>query len=161
MSVEAQRLASKAKKVLAILSGNVPPCIMHTIVATWCNGWHTDRRFQQPTRACVLCDECGGYDEIEHYLICPFMYEAIFSKYSLNVAPRRFGRLLLVDTAHGDDVLLLACILYGIRRSVNILRAKNARATRGELLSRLMESIKVALSYHATLNTYIRTTYSQ
>ena len=55
----------------------LPACVVHSVLITLLNGWHTEARFQ--VSAPCICAECTGKDELLHFLGCTFVRQS-FSK---------------------------------------------------------------------------------
>jgi hypothetical protein len=143
------RYVHSASNALKILGGNVPPCVLHAVLSSWTNSWTTERRFQQDMRDCVLCSSCKGKYEMEHYLVCPFGFQAISRKLRLSPSQNHAARFMLVDPRRSDDTVLMALALYGVRGTVHKLRAQQYRAVPGESQKHIWEQIRIAAAHHA------------
>ena len=42
---DAEVFAKRAKCLLDVIQTHIPPCVLFCLIATWCNGWCTSRRF--------------------------------------------------------------------------------------------------------------------
>ena len=141
--------ACTAVKVLDNLHGKVPPCVLHAVITTWLNAWHTDARYQKEPRPCVLSRHCKGKDTLEHYVVCPTVWNTIFSKLRAKNVPRSRDRFFLLDPSHKDDIVILACIVYSVRRTVHKFRARNDRVCEEESKRYLWEAVKIAAAHNA------------
>ena len=90
---------------------SVPPCVIASLLHSWCNGWCTARRFQQRNVTCVF--GCAhGLDELEHYLVCSALWECASRALSLNPCPRSISRALLLEPQPADSLARLALHNY-------------------------------------------------
>ena len=117
---------------------------------------HTDRRYQNDLRDCVLCTKCKGKDEIEHYLCCPYGFVSICRKLNIKPNPSQLSRVMLVKSDKQDNPVLMSLILYSIRGVVHKLRAKQYRAKPSEITAFLWEQIRVAAAHHSGLSKRLR-----
>ena len=160
VQTDARKHADSAISVLARLKGNVPPCVLNAIFSTWCNAWNTDRRFQNDLRDCVLCSNCKGKDEIEHYLRCPYGFAPLCRKLNINPNPCQLNRVMLVTRTKQDDPILMSVILYSIRGTVHKLRDKHYRAKPSEITAFMWEQVRVAAAHHAGLRKRIHSIWN-
>ena len=137
-----------AKKVRCDLRGQVPPCVLHALLITWLKGWCTSRRFQQAVGKCRLCRECEGLDELEHYVRCPFAWEAAPRFAKVGVAPTTLQEALVLGQCDADMIARRAVMIYAIYGTFNAARAANARFSRRALALKMLECFRTASQLH-------------
>ena len=97
---------------------------------------------------------------MEHYLVCPFGFQAIARKLRLNPSPNLPARLMLVDPRRYDDNVLMALALYGVRGTVHKFRAQHYRAEPGESQKHIWEQIRIAAAHHAGVGRRLKSLWS-
>ena len=103
----------------------------------WLHAWCTDRRFQQPARPYLLHQSCLGFDSIEHYDVCAYMWSAAHKKLQISTHNVSLGRFFALEPLASDDVVLLACNVYAVLSVTNTQRAINRRCSERDLPLRL------------------------
>jgi hypothetical protein len=98
----------QAPLTIQALHNKLPPCIRASLLCTWLNGWCTARRFQQPRQPCSLSETCDGDDAIEHYAICPAIWQCAHQFLRLQTTPRSLPRFLCVHPLADDNINALA-----------------------------------------------------
>ena len=112
-----------ASTALKQLAGKVPYCVIAAIWKSWCNGWCTSRRFQEKCKMCILCKDCDGMDELEHYACCPAAHRYLNRRVKLQSRQRSLLSFLLLEKTGGDLLVFLAVLLYAVYGAVNRVRA--------------------------------------
>ena len=87
---------------------------------------------------------------------CPAAWRTIFKKLRVPSKPKTRNRLFLLDLQPSDCEIAMSLILYGIRRTVHMARARGLRIPEGQLGSYLWEAVKLAAAQHKHTQTYIR-----
>ena len=81
---------------------------------------------------------------MEHYLICPTVWQSFVHMMRVQRAPKSRQRVMILETRPDDSPVSLACILFSIRRTVHKLRAKDIRLAPHEAGAHLREAVKIA-----------------
>ena len=63
--------------------------------------------------------------------------------------------MLMFESIPQDDPILIATVLFCIRRVVNQMRAQSRRLTQDLLQKHLKESLKVAMAHHDYLRKHV------
>ena len=135
-------------KVSELLRTQVPPCVMHALFVSWLNAWCTDRRFQKSPRACVLSEDCGGQDCMEHYAVCEHMWNAAHRKLKVSRSQVSLARFFALAPLPSDDCAILAANVYAVLSLTNKLRASNQRCSAKSLHLELWESHRTVSVHH-------------
>ena len=130
------------------MQGRVPPCVLYAVLITWLNGWCTSRRYQQSVGKCRLYPECEGLDELEHYVRCPFAWEAAPRFAHLGDAPTTLQEALVLGQCDADTCVRRAVMIYAIYGTFNAARAADSRLSRQVLALKLLERFRTASQMH-------------
>ena len=77
-------IESSRKRVLDMLNSDLAPSIKFTILRTVCNAWRTATRFHSEPNVCLFgC--AGSPDSLQHYLVCPLIYNPANSICKINI----------------------------------------------------------------------------
>ena len=148
----AELFAKRAKCLLDAIHGHVPLCVLFCLIATWCNGWCTSRRFQA-LGDCRLSNACGGYDGLEHYAVCPAQMQVQRQKLGIIVGSPTLMHFFGLQTDDLDCIVFSACHIYAVKRAIDIQRAKNQTVSDdGNVVASLIwDGHRTAALYHTGL----------
>jgi len=124
---EVDVVTSHAITVLDRIYRIVPPCVLFSLLSTWCNAWCTPHRFQGPDGQCFLCSDCTGADVLEHYAVCKYHWRASAKRLRMNPEPRSLLRFLGLDPNHLHEADLQACHVYAVKRAADTRRRAQIR----------------------------------
>ena len=111
----------------------VPPRVCSAVWRCIFNSWCTKRRFQQRSSATnTCCLGCGGAaeDSIEHYSRCQIVKDILYTKFRIDLHPRRglATFCMAAPEQHSDDVLALTTlVVYGVYQATNFYRHNDTR----------------------------------
>ena len=72
---------------------------------------------------CILCNDCDGMDELEHYACCPATHRYLNRRVKLPCQQQSLLSFLLLEKTGGDLLVFLAVHLYAVYGAVNRVRA--------------------------------------
>ena len=147
----ADYLAPKAACFLRDVATHVPPCVLFAVICTYFNGWCTSDRFQELEEVCLLCNDCDGFDSIEHYACCIFAWKVYGSKFRKPIFPRSLVRFLGLSTDEIDDKVLYACHMYAVKFAVDFRRRAGTTSGPHQVGSLVWQGFKTASLHHKGL----------
>jgi exonuclease III len=146
---DAVTMAVSAEQMLQTIHGHIPPCVLFTLICTWCNGWATNRRFQGSGQ-CLLHADCHGEDALEHYAVCPYQWNVFQSRLKKEVHSLSIASFLGFAAAQIEDMIFHACHIYAVKRAIDIRRHTpgNARSISGQVDGLIWNGHRTAALYH-------------
>ena len=124
----ADYLAHYAIQQISRLWNKIPPCVSFAVLNTWLNGWGTTRRLNIDIVECWLNCNCKLEDSLEHYATCDLHWEVLRSK--TRVEPQRtFASFLLLAPLTTDELIMLACHVFAVRKAVYTRRLEGIRTS--------------------------------
>ena len=97
---------------------------------------------------CRLFRECEGLDELEHYVRCPFAWEAAPRFVRLGDAPTTLQEALVLGQCDADKCVRRAVMIYAIYGTFNAARAADSRLSTQVLALKLLERFRTASQMH-------------
>ena len=158
LSTPIGRAVRRGERIIQLIKGQVPSCVVAALVRTWFNGWCTPRRFQQGRGKCLLSDECTGDDSIEHYARCTWGWHTAKRRLRIEESPRNIGRFMLLEQSANDDPFLLAANLYAVYCTTNHFRALGRRGHGEEAFQLIAAAYTKASMLNQRLSRRIRST---
>ena len=144
-------------QISAQLRTHVAPCVLAALLHTWLNGWCTTRRFQQQASGCLFgC--LDGADEVEHYTICPRIWQCAEQCLKLNPMSVSTSRSLLATPQPNDNMTLLALHNFAALGCHNYL--KHNPGSSSSLLQIYKERVRKAAVLHKGTARAIRELYA-
>ena len=150
--------AGRLVEIARQLKPNVAPCVIASLQHSWFNGWCTARRLKASCSCCVF--GCPDYvDELEHYLICPRLWDCAFAVLRLDRDQRRSSRSLLVAPLASDSLARLALHNYAAHGTYTWF--KHNVVDIGMLLQVYRERIRKAAVLHKKTAKILRDLFQQ
>ena len=106
------------------------PCVLGLFFRTLWNGWPTTRRMRsapgaKQLQSCLLGCSGDAQDAIEHYLVCPVVWQTLQIYRGIELSPgrRRLQAMLLADRGlKQDEICGIVVTVFTIARTVQGLR---------------------------------------
>ena len=117
------------------------PCVLSTFLRTLWNGWPTSWRMRTATgasqvRTCLLgCSH--AVDKIEHYLVCPFVWQVlpVFPGIELGQHRRTLQAMLLAaKNLSEEEIIAIANSVYAIAKTVQAIKIEECQVDPSPLL---------------------------
>ena len=133
------------------------PCVLGLFFRTLWNGWPTTRRMRsapgaKQLQSCLLGCSGDAQDAIEHYLVCPVVWQTLQIYRGIELSPgrRKLQAMLLADRGfEQDEICRIAVSVYAIARTVKV-GMRSSRATQTALGRRAPQSSSGSLMYRTS-----------
>ena len=118
--------AARAIDVLGKIHKHVPPCVLFSLIAAWCNAWCTAARFQG-TDTCFICMHCEDEDSLEHYAVCEYQIQVFVDYFGRDPGECTLSLFLVLDECSLEDMIFHACHLYAVKSAIDLRHHENKK----------------------------------
>ena len=146
------QIVQQAIHVLRQLHNMVPPCVIVSVLRTWCNGWCTSRRFGDEILGCLYSSDCLGDDELEHYCVCTSTQHYLRAKLRVDARDMSSLTFLLLSGDRDVPLSLRAAHIHAALGVFNSCRHKGSPSTQRQMDDMMWERWRAVLTQSAALS---------